>query len=95
MSLVGPRPEVGEYVQLFRADYEKLLRVRPGITDPVSLRYSEEESVLASVGDWQEDYLKRILPEKIKLSLRYVETHNIFTDFTLILQTIFKIADVR
>jgi len=95
MSLVGPRPEVREYVQLFKADYEKLLRIRPGITDPASLRYSEEESVLASAGDWQEDYLQRILPEKIKLSLRYVENNSIFKDFRLILQTIFKIADVR
>ncbi len=95
MSLVGPRPEVSEYVQLFRADYEKLLRVRPGITDPASLRYSEEEAVLASACNWQEDYLQRILPEKIKLSMRYVEDHSVFKDFTLILQTIFKIADVH
>jgi lipopolysaccharide/colanic/teichoic acid biosynthesis glycosyltransferase len=95
MSLVGPRPEVGEYVRLFRADYEKLLRMRPGITDPASLRYSREEAALASAGNWREDYLRRVLPEKISLSLSYVENHSIFTDFRLILQTIFKIADVR
>ncbi len=95
MSLVGPRPEVVEYVHLFRADYEKLLRIRPGITDPASLRFSEEETALALAGNWREDYLNRILPEKIKLSLGYVENHSIFTDFTLILRTIFKIADVR
>ncbi len=92
MSLVGPRPEVSEYVKLFRADYEKLLRIRPGITDPASLRYSEEETVLASAGNWREDYLRRVLPEKIKLSLDYVEHHSIFTDFAVILQTIFKIG---
>ena len=95
MSLVGPRPEVMEYVQLFRADYEKLLRIRPGITDPASLRYSAEESVLASADNCQEDYLKRILPEKIRLSLRYLDDRNFFTDFALILQTIFKVTDVR
>jgi lipopolysaccharide/colanic/teichoic acid biosynthesis glycosyltransferase len=95
MSLVGPRPEVREYVQLFRSDYEKLLRIRPGITDPASILYSEEEAVLASAVNWQDDYRKRILPKKISLSLRYVENHGILTDFALILRTIFKIAEVR
>jgi lipopolysaccharide/colanic/teichoic acid biosynthesis glycosyltransferase len=95
MSLVGPRPEVREYVQLFRADYEKLLAMRPGITDPASLRYSDEESALASADNWQDDYLKRILPEKIRLSLRYLDDRNFLTDLALILQTIFKVTDVR
>ncbi len=95
MSLVGPRPEVMEYVRLFRTDYEKLLMARPGITDPASLRYSEEESALASSGDWQEDYLKRILPEKIKLSQDYLDRRSIFSDFALILRTVLKIAHVR
>lgn len=95
MSIVGPRPEVTKYVELFRGEYEKLLRIRPGITDPASLRYSREESVLALAGNWQEDYLERILPEKIKLSLGYIENHSIFTDFRLIIKTFLKIVDVR
>ncbi|MGC2063624.1 MAG: sugar transferase, partial [Thermodesulfovibrionales bacterium] len=95
MSLVGPRPEVREFVELFKQEYGKLLRVRPGITDPASLRYSEEEKVLSSTDNWQADYTNRILPEKIRLSLRYVEKHDIFTDVGLIFRTIFKIAETR
>jgi lipopolysaccharide/colanic/teichoic acid biosynthesis glycosyltransferase len=90
MSLVGPRPEVKEYVDLYEADYRKLLRVRPGITDPASLRYSEEEGLLALSPNWEEDYRKRILPDKIRLSLEYVENHSVFTDLSLIMKTIRK-----
>jgi len=95
MSLVGPRPEVREYVELFSREYGKLLSIRPGITDPASLRYSEEEAVLSSAGNWQTDYAKRVLPEKIRLALGYVEKHDIFTDVGLIFRTIFKIAETR
>jgi lipopolysaccharide/colanic/teichoic acid biosynthesis glycosyltransferase len=95
MSFVGPRPEVREYVQLFKKDYVKLLTVRPGITDPASLTYSEEERVLASSGNWEKNYTCNILPDKIALSLRYVESRNIFTDVTLVLRTILKIAETR
>ncbi len=95
MSLVGPRPEVREYVELFRPEYAKLLKVRPGITDPASLRYSQEELLLASASDWREDYTGRILPQKITLSMRYVEHHDLLTDFRLIWQTIFKIAETH
>jgi lipopolysaccharide/colanic/teichoic acid biosynthesis glycosyltransferase len=90
MSLVGPRPEVEKYVQLFRPEYERLLTVRPGITDFASLRYSEEEGLLALSGNWEEEYIKKILPQKILLSLRYVEHRSIFTDVTLVVKTILK-----
>ena len=90
MSLVGPRPEVEKYVQLFRPEYEKLLTVRPGITDFASLRYAEEEGLLALSGNWEEEYIKKILPQKIRLSLRYVENHTIFTDVSLIVKTIVR-----
>jgi lipopolysaccharide/colanic/teichoic acid biosynthesis glycosyltransferase len=95
MSLVGPRPEVREYVELFRSEYEKLLRVRPGMTDPASLRYSNEERLLAAAADWREDYTRTILPRKITLSMHYVEHHGLLTDFRLIWQTIVKIAGAR
>lgn len=95
MSLVGPRPEVGEYVRLFRDEYKSLLVVRPGITDPASIEFSEEESVLAAAADWKEDYTKRVLPEKIRLSLSYVEKQGFLTDLKLITKTVFKIADNR
>ena len=90
MSFVGPRPEVKEYVQLYKKDYKKLLRIRPGITDPASIKYSDEERVLSSSENWEEEYKKRILPEKIDLSLQYVEQHNIMTDLKIILKTLLK-----
>lgn len=93
MSLVGPRPEVGKYVQHFRSEYSRLLRLRPGITDPASIRFSQEENVLAAADDWEEVYVKSILPEKIRLSLPYVEEHGLLTDFKLIFRTFFKIVD--
>ena len=91
MSFVGPRPEVKKYVELYKPEYEKLLKIRPGITDPSSIRYSKEESVLSLSKNWEADYVKWILPEKIKLSSHYVDNHNLLTDLTLILKTIFKI----
>ena len=90
MSLVGPRPEVKKYVGLFRTDYEKLLTVRPGITDPASLRYSDEEALLSLSANWEEDYVKRLLPAKIRLSSAYVDDHGVVTDIKLILKTILR-----
>ncbi len=91
MSFVGPRPEVREYVELFKTDYEHLLQIRPGITDSASIKYSKEESVLSMSKNWKADYVKKILPEKIKLSLHYVDNHNLLTDLNFIFKTIFKI----
>jgi lipopolysaccharide/colanic/teichoic acid biosynthesis glycosyltransferase len=90
MSFVGPRPEVNEYVQLFKPEYKKLLCTRPGITDPASIKYSDEEGSLYSSGNWEEEYKKRILPEKIRLSLNYLEKRSIFTDLKIILKTVLK-----
>ncbi len=92
MSLVGPRPEVREYVELYASEYRRLLSVRPGITDPASLRYAEEEGVLALSPSWEEEYRKKILPDKIKLSLEYVENHSLVMDVSLILKTVVKAA---
>ncbi len=89
MSFVGPRPEVRKYVELYKSDYEKLLQMRPGITDPSSIKYSNEERVLSLSKNWEEDYVKRILPEKIMISSQYVNNHNILTDLKLIFKTIF------
>jgi lipopolysaccharide/colanic/teichoic acid biosynthesis glycosyltransferase len=90
MSLVGPRPEVGAYVQLFEADYRRLLTIRPGITDPASIRYSSEETLLSTSQNWEEEYIGKVLPEKIKLSLEYVDNHTVATDLSLIVKTVLK-----
>lgn len=92
MSLVGPRPEVKKYVELFRSDYENILRVRPGITDPASIMYSNEESMLSFSENWEDDYIRKILPQKIKLSSRYVcSNKNLLSEINIILKTIIKI----
>lgn len=92
MSIVGPRPEISEYVNLFKTAYGKLLSIRPGITDPASICYSNEEILLSGSDNWEENYRKIVLPEKIKLSLQYVDNHNIITDLRLIVKTILKIS---
>jgi lipopolysaccharide/colanic/teichoic acid biosynthesis glycosyltransferase len=91
MSFVGPRPELKKYVEMFRSDYEKLLEVRPGITDPASIKFSDEASMLSSSEDWEKKYVSIILPEKIKLALEYVENHNIFLDLRLIFRTVLRV----
>jgi len=91
MSFVGPRPEVKKYVDLFESDFRKILTIRPGITDPASIRYSNEEAILSSSPDYEEVYITRILPDKLRLSSEYVKNHNIIKDILLILKTIFRI----
>lgn len=88
MSLVGPRPEVREYVELFRTDYEKILKVRPGVTDMASLKYEDEATVLGQFKDPEEEYVKRILPDKIRLAEEYVSRASFFFDLGLILKTV-------
>ncbi len=94
MSFVGPRPEVKKYVVLFKPEYEMLLKVRPGITDPASIRYADEEAVLAaSSSGWEEAYVKRVLPEKIRLSAEYVRGRkDLATDLRLIVRTFLRIG---
>ena len=67
MSLVGPRPEVQKYVEMFKKDYEEILKVRPGITDYSAIEYRDEEAVLARHSDPQKAYAEKILPAKIVL----------------------------
>ena len=90
MSFVGPRPEVSEYVELFKSDYRKLLTVRPGITDPASLKYSNEETILGISKESLDAYTSRILPEKIRLSSHYIDSHTLATDLKLIVTTLLK-----
>jgi FlaA1/EpsC-like NDP-sugar epimerase/lipopolysaccharide/colanic/teichoic acid biosynthesis glycosyltransferase len=87
MSLVGPRPEVPRYVDLFRADYEEILRVRPGMTDPASLKYRHEAHLLAGVADPEALYVERILPDKIRLARRYVTQASPLVDVQVLCRT--------
>ena len=88
MSLVGPRPEVARYVEMFRDDYEVILQVRPGITDLASIRYRDEAAILAAAGDPEEEYVRRVLPEKIRLAKQYVREQSMRLDLTILLTTL-------
>jgi lipopolysaccharide/colanic/teichoic acid biosynthesis glycosyltransferase len=95
MSLVGPRPEVPRYVEMFRSDYEEILTVRPGITDLASILYRDESAVLAQAGDPEQEYIRRILPEKIAVAKRYVRRQSLATDAAVILHTVAKLVSDR
>jgi lipopolysaccharide/colanic/teichoic acid biosynthesis glycosyltransferase len=88
MSFVGPRPEVARFVEQFRADYEEVLRVRPGITDPASIRYRHEAELLGAASDPIRHYTDVILPDKIKISKEYVRSQSFSKDVVLIFQTL-------
>ena len=92
MSLVGPRPEVRRYVEQFRRDYEELLTVRPGITDPASLKYRDEEAILATAACPEDYYVHQVLPDKIQLSKAYVRSASFLGDLSIILRTLFRLA---
>ncbi len=91
MSFVGPRPELREFVDLFRHDYMEILRMRPGITDLASLKYRDESTILAQSKTPEEDYVKRVLPDKIKLAREYLGRSSFVFDLTLILRTLIRL----
>lgn len=92
MSLVGPRPEVRKYVDVYSKDYEEILKIRPGITDLASLRYSNESDILGNADDPRYVYVNKILPEKIKLAKVYISKMSFFFDIKLIFKTLFQIS---
>ena len=92
MSFVGPRPEVPQYVQLYRREYQQILTVRPGLTDLASLKYRDEAALLANAENPEEEYVRRILPDKIKLARDYIQRASFFYDLRLILETILRLV---
>ncbi len=92
MSLVGPRPEVPRYVALYPAALrEKVLSVRPGITDFASIEYRDESTLLARSADPERTYRELILPTKLALQARYVDRSGLGTDLVLIGRTVWAI----
>jgi FlaA1/EpsC-like NDP-sugar epimerase/lipopolysaccharide/colanic/teichoic acid biosynthesis glycosyltransferase len=91
MSIVGPRPEVEKDVNLYRSDYEEILRVRPGITDIASLTYRDEEQILEGKENPEDYYVQVLLPEKIRLAREYGRRASIFYDVKLIVLTMFSV----
>jgi lipopolysaccharide/colanic/teichoic acid biosynthesis glycosyltransferase len=88
MSLVGPRPEVRRYVDLFPDAYERILAIRPGITDFAAVAFRDEERLLAAFPDPERAYVDAVLPAKIRLYERYLEEMSPWTDFSLVARTL-------
>ena len=89
MSLVGPRPEVPRYVALYPAELrERVLSVRPGITDFASIEFRDENDLLAASDDPDRAYREQVLPRKLALQARYVDAAGVATDLTLIARTL-------
>ena len=95
MSLVGPRPEVRHYVDFWAPEQMHVLDVRPGITDPASIKFRNENDLLDKADNPEEYYINVIMQEKIRLYLEYVENQSLWYDIKLIFQTIKAIFQTR
>ncbi|MGM9678629.1 MAG: sugar transferase [Bacteroidaceae bacterium] len=91
MSLVGPRPEVRHYVNYWTPEQMRVLDVRPGITDPASIRYCNENELLEKADDPESFYINVIMQDKISLYLDYVDNNGFWRDLQLIFSTVFAI----
>ena len=87
MSFVGPRPEVRQYVSLYTEQQLHVLDVRPGITDRASVKYRNENDLLAKAADPEEYYIKVIMPDKLAINLEYVAHHSLWSDIRIIFST--------
>jgi len=92
MSLVGPRPEVPEYVELFRERYCIVLAVRPGITDLASIHFRNEEEILSGSGEPLREYVERVLPAKLDLAEQYARTNTVLGDISILFRTAVSIV---
>ena len=91
MSIVGPRPEVRKYVDLYTEQQKMVLKIRPGITDWASIKYKDENTILEKSIDPETDYINIILPDKIKYNLIFIEKNNVIEYLKIIFATIWKI----
>jgi lipopolysaccharide/colanic/teichoic acid biosynthesis glycosyltransferase len=87
MSMVGPRPELPEYVERFHHRYRRVLTVRPGITDLASIHFRREEEILSRSVSPLREYSENILPAKLDLAEQYVSRHSLLADFSILLRT--------
>ena len=95
MSLVGPRPEVRHYVDYWTPEQMHVLDVRPGITDPASIKFRNENELMEQAEDPEKYYIEVIMQEKLKLYLEYVNNHSFFGDIGLIFKTFWVIVKER
>jgi len=91
MSIVGPRPEVRKYVEMYNADQKRILLVKPGITDYASIEFSNENEILEQSQDPEKKYIEEIMPYKLNLGMKYINHNNALIDFKIIFLTLKKI----
>jgi len=91
MSLVGPRPEVARYVALYRPEWQKVLEVRPGLTDLASLTFRDEEKLLARARDRERAYIEVVMPMKLDLALTGLEHSSIIDDLGVMMRTLARV----
>lgn len=87
MSLVGPRPEVRKYVDMYTPNQMKVLSVRPGITSLASIRYRNENDILAAADNPDKTYIEQVMPDKLAIDLEYVSRATLWNDIKLIFST--------
>lgn len=92
MSLVGPRPEVKKYVDLYNHEQSKVLTIRPGITDWASIYYRDENVILGQSSDPEKDYIEKVMPDKLKYNLIYIENYGPVEYFKIIFSTLWHIV---
>ena len=95
MSLVGPRPEVRHYVDYWTPKQMSVLAVRPGITDPASIKFRNENELMGKADDPERFYIDTIMQEKLDLYMKYVSHHSLFGDIGLIFKTIAAVIVVK
>lgn len=91
MSIVGPRPEVAKYVDLYTEKQRQVLKVKPGLTDLASLEFINENKLLGEAENPEEVYVNKIMPEKLRLNLVYIKNNSLFEDIRIILNTVIRI----
>lgn len=88
MSLVGPRPEVRKYVNYYTPEQMHVLDVRPGITDPASIKFSNENALLHGIEDPEKHYIEVIMPQKLALNLEYIRKQSFWRDIGILFRTV-------
>jgi lipopolysaccharide/colanic/teichoic acid biosynthesis glycosyltransferase len=91
MSIVGPRPEVKKYVDLYTEEQKRVLEVKPGITDYASIKYFRENEILGNAENPEKAYVEEIMPAKIALNMKYIENPGIDQDLRIMWMTFLKI----
>ena len=92
MSVVGPRPEVRKYVDMYTAEQMKVLSVRPGISDYASIKYVDENTILEQAANPDKSYIEQIMPDKIKYNMIYIDNKSIKEYFKIIFLTVGSIV---